>query len=53
MALVFTMQCRMAETKNKYGYPLSIISDFDTYFKQTEADSNKTLMVPGEAGRSG
>ncbi len=44
MALVFTMQCRMAETKNKYGYPLSIISDFDTYFKQTEADSNKTLI---------
>ena len=44
VTLVFTMQCRMAETKNKYGYPLSIISDFDTYFKQTEADSNKTLI---------
>jgi zinc D-Ala-D-Ala dipeptidase len=44
VALVFTMQCRMSETKNKYGYPLSIISDFDTYFKQTETDSNKMLI---------
>jgi zinc D-Ala-D-Ala dipeptidase len=44
VALVFTIQCRMSETKNKYGYPLSIISDFDTYLKQTEADSNKTLI---------
>ncbi len=33
-----------AQPKNKYGYPLSIISDLDTYHQQVIADSNNTLI---------
>jgi zinc D-Ala-D-Ala dipeptidase len=33
-----------AQTKNKYGYPLSIVSDVDAYLGQVKADSNKTLV---------
>jgi aminobenzoyl-glutamate utilization protein B len=34
----------MVSTKNKYGYPLSIVSDFNTYLSQVAADSNKALI---------
>ena len=34
----------MAQPKNKYGYPLSIISDISTYEVQVAADSNKALI---------
>ena len=37
-------QLLTAQSKNKYGYPLSIMSDVDAYYAQTEADSN-TLLV--------
>lgn len=43
IVMIFT-QILMAQSKNKYGYPLSIISDFDTYLSQIEADSNKALV---------
>ena len=33
-----------AQPKNKYGYPLSIISDLETYHQQVATDSNKTLI---------
>ena len=33
-----------AQTKNKYGYPLSVVSDFWTYLQQIESDSNKALV---------
>ena len=33
-----------AQQKNKYGYPLSIISDVETYLKQVAVDSNQTLV---------
>ena len=34
----------MAQPKNKYGYPLSIISDLSIYQAQVAADSNNTLV---------
>ncbi len=33
-----------AQTKNKYGYPLSVVSDIWVYLKQVESDSNMALV---------
>ena len=44
IALLCMAQLLCAQAKNKYGYPLSIMSDVDAYYAQTEADSN-TLLV--------
>ena len=33
-----------AQTKNKYGYPLSVVSDVSAYLTQVETDSNKALV---------
>ena len=44
IALLCIAQLLCAQAKNKYGYPLSIVSDFDSYLSQIEADSNKTLI---------
>ena len=44
IALLCMAQLLCAQAKNKYGYPLSIVSDFDSYLSQIEADSNKTLI---------
>jgi D-alanyl-D-alanine dipeptidase len=32
------------QPNNKYGYPLSIVSDTNVYLQQIKADSNKTLV---------
>ncbi len=34
----------VAQPKNKYGYPLSIVSDLDIYHNSVAADSNNTLI---------
>ncbi len=34
----------MAQSKNKYGYPLSIVSDLDTYQNSVAVDSNNALI---------
>ncbi len=46
LLLVFIPLSQMlyAQTKNKYGYPLSIVSDVDAYLTQIETDSNKALI---------
>ncbi len=44
LALVCVTQTLSAQAKNKYGYPLSIVSDVDAYLNQIEADSNKALI---------
>lgn len=33
-----------AQSKNKYGYPLSVVSDVSAYLTQVETDSNKALV---------
>jgi uncharacterized protein len=41
---IFMIQGLSAQPKNKYGYPLSIVSDLEAYFTQIESDSNKALI---------
>lgn len=44
MALTIIASCKPTSTKNKYGYPLSINSDYSVYLSEIKADSNKTLV---------
>lgn len=44
MALTIISSCKPTPTKNKYGYPLSINSDYSVYLNEIKADSNKTLV---------
>ena len=43
-SLFFIASNLMAQPKNKYGYPLSIISDLSTYEAQVAADNNNALI---------
>jgi zinc D-Ala-D-Ala dipeptidase len=43
-AIICIAQSLFAQTKNKYGYPLSIVSDVDAYLSQVAQDSNKALI---------
>jgi hypothetical protein len=44
MTIIFMVDGLIAQAKNKYGYPLSIVSDLEAYFTQIESDSNKALV---------
>lgn len=45
LLLLFIGCCLSAQTTNKYGYPVEVISDLATYQKLVNADSNKTLIA--------
>jgi uncharacterized protein len=44
LSCVYIANTLSAQAKNKYGYPLSIVSDVDAYLGQIEQDSNKALI---------
>jgi zinc D-Ala-D-Ala dipeptidase len=44
VGIILPLQFLAAQSNNKYGYPLAVVSDVKTYMQQIQADSNKTLV---------